>query len=252
MAAEEKAAAMEAGENLGSDDPEALFSVDEFGMALNQEAATVELRLMFISVLSSSYLAQLDKGDLDGRFGYTTYALLTSLQFACDHVNQGGALNDWEAALRLSHISHKDPARYLLAKCTPGMHQMYNWPWHASDGHLALASIGAQTICPQMYTWHASDVQRALACIRWTPGPGKHRRPNRLSSDVHLACIRCTTGPGMHRRPRARPDLILKVEFGGHSTHAGVFGAGDKDVVKESDIQLDMAVKTLLAIDRWG
>eukprot|EP00798_Chlamydomonas_sp_ICE-L_P019238 gene19238-25865_t len=41
-------------------------------------------------------------------------------------------------------------------------------------------------------------------------------------------------------------------EFGGHSALAGVFGAGDKDVVKESDIQLDMAVKTLLAIDSAG
>mmetsp|Transcript_1029 Transcript_1029/g.2024 ORF Transcript_1029/g.2024 Transcript_1029/m.2024 type:complete len:1026 (+) Transcript_1029:83-3160(+) len=67
-------------------------------------ARVMELREVFISLLLYAYKDQINRGEL-GRRGVVDYALLQSLEFASDNVNDGNKLNDWYHATELGTSS---------------------------------------------------------------------------------------------------------------------------------------------------
>lgn len=62
-----------------------------------------ELRHFFLEVLNTIYNKQLANGEMDGRDGFVSYALLQSIDFASSDVDKGLALDDWNAA----HLADK-------------------------------------------------------------------------------------------------------------------------------------------------
>lgn len=63
-----------------------------------------ETRLLFLELLRASYSAQIRDGELDPREcnGFLVFDLEQSVEFAHDAVNDGGPINDWKLANRLS------------------------------------------------------------------------------------------------------------------------------------------------------
>lgn len=66
-----------------------------------QVELTMEFRKIFVELLRSAYQKLIDLGELDGREGYTTYALLEGLNFATDAVEKGEPLADWDMTVKL-------------------------------------------------------------------------------------------------------------------------------------------------------
>jgi hypothetical protein len=64
-------------------------------MMSGESLSAQELRALFISILRKSYDDQLRTGELEDRH-FLTISLMQSLDFALDHVSNGGALNDWQ------------------------------------------------------------------------------------------------------------------------------------------------------------
>lgn len=75
----------------------------------------IELRKFFLELLRSNYNRQVEDGELDGRDGFVTYALLNSVDFALDEVGKGKPLEDWKTTEMLGNTTVKDTAKAWYA-----------------------------------------------------------------------------------------------------------------------------------------
>lgn len=64
----------------------------------------IELRKVFVELLSSAYDAHFDSRQIDVRDSVLVFSLKASLEFTSDTVAQGEPLNDWHAVLRASQV----------------------------------------------------------------------------------------------------------------------------------------------------
>jgi len=112
-------AAVEGDDEPGSDHPAASLPLDKAKIETN-DAAAVELRLLFIELIRSSYMESVSSGALDARIsdGFLVFSLLNSLDFSADAVSNGAPLNDWDHACVEPNVLHaKDVSRWFaLAK----------------------------------------------------------------------------------------------------------------------------------------
>lgn len=80
----------------------------------DQEKLTVEFRKMFCEMLRSAYHKLIEAGELDGREGFTTYALFEGLDFANDQVENGESLKDWEMTTSITKSWTEPVDRYIM------------------------------------------------------------------------------------------------------------------------------------------
>ena len=97
-----------------STDVAANFATSSIASTKEEEIQlTMEFRKIFVELLRSAYHRLIELGELDGREGFATYALLEGLGFTNDAVQSGKILEDWSMT-RMVCNSWTEPAdRYV-------------------------------------------------------------------------------------------------------------------------------------------
>lgn len=72
-----------------------------------------EFRKVFVELLRSAYHKLIENGELDGREGFATYALLEGLDFTTDAVQGGKPIEDWELTLKICKSWTEPIDRYV-------------------------------------------------------------------------------------------------------------------------------------------
>lgn len=73
----------------------------------------IEFRKVFVELLKAAYQKLIENGELDGREGFATYALLEGIDFTNDAIQNGKTLKDWEVTMQSLNSWTEPMDRYI-------------------------------------------------------------------------------------------------------------------------------------------